>query len=282
MKKGQLNSNFHTHTFRCGHAIGGTEDYVKSAVSLGYKNLGISDHIFLPTIHHPGMRGDFEELDDYIHDFTKSKKKYGSKINLYLGFEAEYMKQFEGYYKSLFNKYHLDYLILGQHFVYDKKGSVIPYFNDSKLNDVESLLRYKNDLIDGMKSGLFLYVAHPDLFMGYVNEINDQIISIMNDIIDASIKYDLPLELNLGGLRFNTYLSLIRGTYAYPNHEFWKLASEKGSKVVVGVDAHNPKDLDLLPDWFATKFIKAHNLNIVDPLEVYFNKKVEYLKKRSE
>ena len=104
----EIRTNFHTHTFRCGHAVGDIEDYVKEAVLLGFKDLGISDHIFLPDIKHPQMRGDYSLLEEYIDTFLKVKRKYSSLINLYLGFESEYMSRFESYYQSLFNKYNFD------------------------------------------------------------------------------------------------------------------------------------------------------------------------------
>ena len=82
-KDAGLKSNFHTHTFRCGHAKGDIKDYTKSAISFGFKNIGFSDHAFFPGIHHEFMRGDFSLLDDYIKAFQKAKKKYGKKINMY-------------------------------------------------------------------------------------------------------------------------------------------------------------------------------------------------------
>ena len=133
--------------------------------------------------------------------------------------------------------------------------------------------RYKDDLIAGMKKGYFLYVCHPDLFISYVDNIDDDIKAVFEEIIDCSISLDIPLELNLGGLNFNSFYSVIRGTYSYPNHLFWKRVGEKKAKVVVGFDAHRPDELKVHPEWFLTRFISAHNLNIVDPKDVLFLKK---------
>ena len=242
----EIRTNFHTHTFRCGHAVGDIEDYVKEAVLLGFKDLGISDHIFLPDIKHPQMRGDYSLLEEYIDTFLKVKRKYSSLINLYLGFESEYMSRFESYYQSLFDKYNFDYLILGQHFLYDEKGKVNRYFTDERINDIDGIRRYN---------------------------IDDDIKAVFEEIIDCSISLDIPLELNLGGLNFNSFYSVIRGTYSYPNHLFWKRVGEKKAKVVVGFDAHRPDELKVHPEWFLKRFISAHNLNIVDPKDVLFLKK---------
>ena len=37
-------ANYHTHTFRCHHALGTDEDYVTSAIANGIQILGFSDH----------------------------------------------------------------------------------------------------------------------------------------------------------------------------------------------------------------------------------------------
>ena len=36
--------NYHTHTYRCHHAIGKEEDYILNAIKAGYTELGFSDH----------------------------------------------------------------------------------------------------------------------------------------------------------------------------------------------------------------------------------------------
>ena len=40
--------NYHTHTSRCGHAIGEDEEYVIEAINASYKGIGFSDHVMLP------------------------------------------------------------------------------------------------------------------------------------------------------------------------------------------------------------------------------------------
>ena len=36
--------NFHTHTYRCKHAVGNEEDYVIEAINQNLTTLGMSDH----------------------------------------------------------------------------------------------------------------------------------------------------------------------------------------------------------------------------------------------
>ena len=50
-----LGYTYHSHTFRCGHAVGTDEEYVKKAIEGHYEILGFSDHVMLPNQSQPGM-----------------------------------------------------------------------------------------------------------------------------------------------------------------------------------------------------------------------------------
>ena len=39
-----IKTNWHTHTSRCGHAVGTDEEYVQAAIQGGLTTLGFSDH----------------------------------------------------------------------------------------------------------------------------------------------------------------------------------------------------------------------------------------------
>ena len=39
-----IKNNYHTHTYRCGHALGTDEEFVQAAIRAGIKTLGFSDH----------------------------------------------------------------------------------------------------------------------------------------------------------------------------------------------------------------------------------------------
>ena len=36
----EIRNNYHTHTYRCGHAIGTDEEYVLAAIEKGFKENG--------------------------------------------------------------------------------------------------------------------------------------------------------------------------------------------------------------------------------------------------
>ena len=40
--------NYHTHTYRCGHAVGNEYEMIEAALHEGYQEIGMSCHIALP------------------------------------------------------------------------------------------------------------------------------------------------------------------------------------------------------------------------------------------
>ena len=62
-------------------------------------------------------------------------------------------------------------------------------------------------------------------------------------IIDAAIMYNIPLEINANGIRKGTRDLPEGKRYLYPRLEFWQLVKEKGAKVIVSSDAHDPEKL---------------------------------------
>ena len=74
------------------HAEGGDEDYVKSAIKIGYTLLGFSDHC--PYIYPDGyvshMRMLPEDAEEYIGSIRYLGEKYAGDIDIKVGFEMEW------------------------------------------------------------------------------------------------------------------------------------------------------------------------------------------------
>ena len=62
--------------------------------------------------------------------------------------------------------------------------------------DFKNLNRYIDQTIDGMRSGLFSFLAHPDLFMKGYKEWDEQSKACLKAILDAAIDLNMPLEIN--------------------------------------------------------------------------------------
>ena len=79
-----IKTNWHTHTTRCGHAVGTDEEYVKAAIKAGLHTLGFSDHAPYREPF-PPERMNYEQLDEYKQSILDLKQKYAGQIDIHLG-----------------------------------------------------------------------------------------------------------------------------------------------------------------------------------------------------
>lgn len=225
--------NYHTHTFRCRHAAPDERAYIESAIKGGIKVLGFADHVPMPPFAEPayysGFRMQREELPDYVETLLKLKEEYKKDIKILIGFEAEYYPAMFEEMLKLLSPYPYDYLILGQHFLGDEVGEK-PC--SAPTDDPSRLARYVTQVCEGMSTGAYSYLAHPDIlhFEGDDAVYREQ----MSKICETALRLDIPLECNLLGLREGRY---------YPGDRFFRLAAEYGCKVILGCDAHSAAPL---------------------------------------
>ncbi len=250
-------ANYHTHTFRCGHATGTEEEYIKRAIDGGIKIMGFADHA--PAALYDGYRlpwrVQIEDAEDYFNTIKALREKYKDKIEIHIGFEMEYYPEYFNEMYALVKGLGAEYLILGQHFI-DEVGGV-PHSAVMGHNE-EHLVRYTDLVIEGMKTGKFLYVAHPDM-LNYSGDM-DLYRSEAKRLCTASKEMDIPLEINLLGIYSKRH---------YPNEEFMKIAGEVGCKMICGFDAHDPDrayDGESLKK--AEALVKKYNLNLIDSVEI--------------
>jgi histidinol-phosphatase (PHP family) len=229
--------------------------------------LGFSDHIFMPGIHDSYSRGDYEMLGEYVSSLRSLKAKYARAIQIHIGFESEYFPSFDHYYRRLLDDGIVEYLILGHHFMY-ANGKLEFYYGVCKTP--ERIHEYADGVVRGMATGLFKYVAHPDLFMaGYRGDNDEHIQAVTRQICEASKRLDVPLELNLGAMRFRGLFHDGYGMrYLYPYEPFWKVVGEMGCKVIIGVDAHHPNELLGQEYKYAEDLIEKYHLNYIKHLDI--------------
>ena len=262
-----LDYTYHSHTKRCGHAVGEDEEYVKKAIEGKYQILGFSDHVMLPGRPQPGMRGDYALADGYFKSVRGLQAKYKDKIKIYLAFEAEwYGDEYRKYYTDLLTSGTLDYLLLGQHCF--STGNRFVFYGDLP-DKREATARYTDALIEGMQSGLFLYVAHPDLFMSWYGEWDAFAAECAERIIDAAKELGMVLEVNMGPSRWGRRNRIGQEIdVAYPCSPFWDMVSEAGVPCIIGVDSHDPNELLTSPFDWVRECVESHNLRYQSRMEL--------------
>ncbi len=249
-----MDYNFHTHTRRCSHATGTEEEYIIQAMENGIRYMGFSDHIPFRCddgYEAKGIRIPIEQAVNYVQDLRALREKYRDRIEIYIGFEMEYYSEWFDEMLKNARGWGAEYLILGQHYVVPEH----PNGRHSSLptDDVATLEAYADSLVAAMKTGVFTYVAHPDVFRFTGDTKTYQ--EIMRKVCIASERLSVPLEINFYGIRDMRY---------YPTETFWQIAGEEHSPVTFGFDAHDASSaFDGASLERARRFVEKYHLNYI-------------------
>lgn len=246
-----MNYNYHTHTSMCGHASGTMVEYIEKAIEGGIEYMGFSDHI--PHINKDGTeasyRVPYNRANEYITEILTLREKYKDKIEISVGFESEYYPEVFADMVNDAIKFGGEYLILGAHFLTESRSKCTISPTDS----LKDLKEYVLNVTEAIKSGVFTYVAHPDIFnfIGEVSVYKEE----MRKICKASYEYNIPLEINFLGIRDNRN---------YPNEVFWEVVGEEKSPVTFGFDAHTADSAcDRESQKNAEEIVRKYKLNYI-------------------
>lgn len=223
----QFIANYHTHTRWCRHGVGEIEDYIKSGIENRLVELAITEHVPLRD-NMDKRRMPFEEFEAYNKELDTMIEKYKDKIRIYKGFECEYYPEVIEDHKRFREEYGYKLLILGQH-----RCGIDRSIDNFKPKDRGALYLYAETVIRGLDTGLYHFLAHPDLVLtGYEGgwDIHSQ--RVMGQIFKKCEEFDIPIEINGNGLYTHR---------DYPNKNAFLLSKEYKLRYIVNTDAHNPK-----------------------------------------
>lgn len=247
------NFNYHSHTYRCGHADLDMldEEYVLEYIKMGFKKIAFTDHC--PQKNEIDTRKDmrmkYSQRLEYLKSIKELKEKYQDKIEIKTGYEIEYLPGEEENLKQL--KEETDMLILGQHFIFDNNNK-LKILGKDKFTD-EELIEYANYINKAMELNIPQIIAHPDLFMKRSREDFGEIeTKVTNMICKSAEKYNIPLEINLNNIYNETWYENKKcndepievqrkklNNVNYPCKQFWKIANNYNIKVLYGMDVHH-------------------------------------------
>ena len=251
-----MKANYHTHTWRCMHASGTEREYVEHAIQGGLEILGFSDHTPYPfpkeyTSH---MRMRTGQLENYVDTVLALKAEYRQDIEIHLGLEVEYYKEYFPKLQQLVADYPIEYFLLAQHHL---GCEMYGDWSGKPTDDPETLRAYCTQTTEAMETGCFTYFAHPDLlrFIGDENIYEEE----MRKLCRKAKSLSMPLEINFLGIHEDRH---------YPDERFWKIAGEEGCEAVFGVDAHDPESL-VCPETAraAEEIVKRNGLFVRETVE---------------
>ena len=248
-----MNYNYHTHTFRCQHASGTEREYIESALAAGITKIGFSEHIPLdfPDGHDTKHRLPVAEEALYFDTLRALREEYEGRAEILIGYEVEYYPLYFKTQLARARELGAEYLILGQHYIRNEEFYEASTYAPSASE--ADFVAYTDTVIEAMETGLFTYVAHPDVFSFtgddavYARE--------MRRLCEAAKRLGIPLELNFLGIRQGR---------RYPAERFWKIAGEVGAKVTFGFDAHDiPAAGDVASLPHAMELVEKYHLNYI-------------------
>ena len=225
-------ANYHTHTWRCKHAAPNERAYIEQAIAAGIQILGFADHTPypFPDGHTSSFRMAVAQTEDYFTTLSDLKREYAGRIEIHLGVEAEYYPSHFQALLELLRQYPCEYMLMGQHYIGDEEPGG---YNGFATEDPTHLTRYVEQVLEGLSTGRFTYLAHPDLIRyPSETELYRQEITRLCQGVKA---LNIPVEINLLGLY---------ETRHYPNEAFWEIAGQVGCTGIIGIDAHSPEAMN--------------------------------------
>lgn len=210
------NFSYHTHTNSFGIFDGrdSAAEMIKRAEEIGYKKLGISNHLcFHPNVKTPG-RMFFTEYNKAVDIYKRVVEEIRlaaekASIPVYVGFEVDFFPS--AGWRNIFEKFrkdlNVDYFIGATHFLRESDESgVYNLYHLRRDNIVFSpdeetvyLKNYWENVIESVKSGYFDFIAHLDVCKIFGFCLDESWDELKYKLIETLAKYKQPYELNTSG-----------------------------------------------------------------------------------
>lgn len=248
-------SNYHSHcTFCDGRST--PEDFVKFAISHGFRAYGFSSHSPLPFETFWNMSKD--DMPEYLEEINRLKEKYAGRLEIYTSLEIDYLDETYNPSIAYFQELPLDYRIGSIHFLplsehlsednmvcidgafVDYKDSVDRYF-EGKISKL--VTRYFDSTLKMIEAGGIDIVGHMDKI--YMNGHKCEGFSFDADWYQKPFKAVLDLIAQKGLMVEVNTKNLIKKQQIFPRKEYLGLLKDMNIPVMVNSDCHYP---DLVND----------------------------------
>ena len=231
-----MSADYHLHTPLCHHAEGSPVEYARAAQELGIEEIGFSDH-------NP-MREQFDDwrmaigdLPRYLEMVREAKAQYPAPA-IRLGLECDFIAGQEKWIEELAGMAEWDYLIGSVHYIapgWDVDNPKwIGRFTERPVEEIWEL--YWKAFEQCVRSGLFDFVAHPDLVKKFGFRPAGDLGKYYEASIAAAAEKNVAIEINTAGLRKPV-------GELYPSREFLEMAFAAGIPLLINSDAHSPSEV---------------------------------------
>jgi histidinol-phosphatase (PHP family) len=231
-----MRTDYHTHTPLCGHAAGAPREYVLAAQKAGLGEIGFSDHNPMPT-QFDDWRMAPGQLPEYLGMIDEARREF-PHYPIRLGLECDFIPGYEGHIRHLAAQAEWDYLI----------GSVHYVTPDWDIDNPKHLKRWTEQPVEEIwqayfaaytrmvQSGLFDFLAHPDLVKKFGHRPAGDLRRFYREMLDAAAEAGSVLEVSTAGLRKDV-------KEIYPGRDFLEEAHRRHIPIVINSDAHAPAEV---------------------------------------
>ncbi len=234
----------HVHTWRCRHAEGTPEEYVRAAALRGVEVLTFTEHLPLAqelASRVPGADGyamPERELPAYIADVSDAAVLGASLgVEVLCGIEIDAVPIARPYARELLSAYSFDVVLGSVHFIDDWA------FDDPDRRERYDAWtpddlweRYFSDVADAARTGLMDVMAHIDLVKKFGVWPEVPAAGLYRGIAEAVREAAVAVEVNTAGLRKPC-------KEIYPGMELLTALRQAGVPVTIGSDAHAPAEV---------------------------------------
>lgn len=241
--------DYHVHTEFSDDSEYPIEQVVRDAIALGLNELCFTDHVDY------GVKVDWDSGEEivtrlgnlmanvdypkYLAAIRELRERYGDRITLKTGLEFGVQVHTVSRFRSLFQKYPLDFVILSVHQVEDREFWTQEFQQGRTQQEYNE--RYYQELLDLTRTYQeYSVLGHLDLIIRYDEQGGypfEQVKPMVAEILRTAIQNGKGIELNTSFHRYGLKDST-------PSRAILELYRDLGGEILtIGSDSHKPEHL---------------------------------------
>jgi histidinol-phosphatase (PHP family) len=234
-------TDYHTHSWRCGHATGTMREYVEAAIRAGIGEIGLTDHLYLYFLplseRNPEWAMPEEQYDEHYREMLALRDEYRDRINVRVAIEADYAEGHEDELLAILARYEFDYVLGSVHYM---DGWMIDApenagrYREEVVADI--FRRYFRRLQQAMRLGAFDLIAHFDLPKKFGLLPEEDLTAVVGETLDVAADTGVALEISTAGLRKPV-------GEIYPSPVIVREMAKRQIPVSLSSDAHAPAEV---------------------------------------
>ena len=233
-------ADYHLHTPLCHHAVGEPLEYVAAARERGLAEIGFSDHSPMPGLEpFDDWRMSRADLPRYV-DMILAAREAATPFPVRLGLECDFIPGQESWIEQLTRLAPWDYLIGSVHYLapgWDVDNPRwIGRFTASETAVEEIWTLYWRAYERCVASGLFDFVAHPDLPKKFGFRPPGDLRRFYAPTVEAAARHGVAMEISTAGLHKPV-------GELYPAADLLSMMRAADISVVISSDAHAPGEV---------------------------------------